>query len=94
MDLNIAATANEASTLPPSLYADPAVFALERERIFRRQWIAVARSESLAAPRSYVAYDVVGEPIVVTRDDSGVLRAFSNVCLHRACPIASGRGAV
>jgi len=93
MDLEIGATANVSSTLPPSLYTDPAVFALERERIFRLQWIAVARSEWLAAPRSYVACDVVGDPIVVTRDDGGTLRAFSNVCLHRACPIASGRGA-
>lgn len=93
MDFNIGPSVNDSHTLPPSLYTDPAVFARERERIFRRQWVAVARSEWLAAPRSYLACELVGDPIVVTRDGDGTLRAFSNVCLHRACPIATGRGA-
>ena len=29
---------------------------------------------------------MAGEPVVVVRDDAGVLRAFSNVCRHRARP--------
>jgi phenylpropionate dioxygenase-like ring-hydroxylating dioxygenase large terminal subunit len=91
--LEVAANPNESTTLHPRLYTDPAVYAIERERIFRRQWIAVARSEWLAAPRSYLACELAGDPIVLTRDDAGALRAFANVCLHRACPIAAGRGA-
>jgi len=93
VDLKVAENVNASSTLHPRLYTDPAVYAVERERIFRRQWIAVARSEWLAAPRSYLACEVAGDPVVLTRDERGELHALANVCLHRACPIASGRGA-
>jgi phenylpropionate dioxygenase-like ring-hydroxylating dioxygenase large terminal subunit len=92
LEIEVADDVNSSTTLPPSLYTDPAVFARERDTIFRRDWIAVARSEWLAAPDSYLACDLVGDPIVLTRDGRGELRAFSNVCLHRACPVASGRG--
>lgn len=94
MEIEVAASANESSTLDPRLYTDPAVYAAEQERIFRRQWIAIARSEWLATPRTYFACELAGDPIVLTRDERGALHAFANVCLHRACPIASGRGAV
>ena len=35
---------------------------------------------------------MAGEPVVVTRDKAGTLRAFSNVCRHRAGPITQGAG--
>jgi phenylpropionate dioxygenase-like ring-hydroxylating dioxygenase large terminal subunit len=35
---------------------------------------------------------VAGEPVVVTRDKAGTLRAFSNVCRYRAGTIAQGAG--
>jgi choline monooxygenase len=38
------------------------------------------------------AADVQGEPVVVLRDLEGELRAFSNVCRHRARPVARGTG--
>ena len=92
ISFEVAADPRDAASLPPALYTDPAVFTAERDAIFAREWMAVARSEWLAAPNSYLACDLVGDPIVLTRDAEGELRAFSNVCLHRACPIASGRG--
>jgi len=82
---------DSSSTLPVRLYTDPAAFARERDAIFRRQWVAVARSAELARC-GYLTFDLAGDPIVVTRDEAGVVNAFSNVCLHRACPIASGAG--
>jgi choline monooxygenase len=47
---------------------------------------------TIANPESYFTLDLAGEPIVVVRDATGVLRAFSNVCRHRAGPIAEGAG--
>ena len=81
-----------ASGLAPNLYTDPKVFARERERIFRGGWCAIARSDALPGPNTYLAADLFGDPIVVTRDESGSVAAFSNVCLHRACLIADGHG--
>jgi len=47
---------------------------------------------TISDPESYFTADVAGEPIIVVRDKAGTLRAFSNVCRHRAGPIALGSG--
>ena len=47
---------------------------------------------TIADAGAYFTVDVIGEPVVVVRDNAGTLRAFSNVCRHRAGPIAQGAG--
>ena len=92
-----------AKTLPSRFYTDPVVLALEKERVFRRTWQLVGTlyqpcgevngvRRTIADPESYFTFDLAGEPIVVVRDAAGMLRAFSNVCRHRAGPIAKGAG--
>lgn len=92
-----------AETLASRFYTDPAVLVLEKERIFLRTWQLVGTlsqpcgevngaKRTIADPESYFTFDLAGEPIVVVRDAAGMLRAFSNVCRHRAGPIAEGAG--
>lgn len=92
-----------AETLASRFYTDPGILDLEKERIFRRTWQLVGTlsqpcgeqndtPRTIADPGAYFTVDVVGEPVVVVRDKDGVLRAFSNVCRHRAGPIAQGAG--
>jgi choline monooxygenase len=92
-----------AQTLASRFYTDPAVLDIEKARIFRRTWQLVGTlsqacgevngvKHTIADPESFFTADVCGEPIVVVRDKQGMLRAFSNVCRHRAGPIASGSG--
>jgi phenylpropionate dioxygenase-like ring-hydroxylating dioxygenase large terminal subunit len=92
-----------AETLASRFYTEGAALALEKERIFRRTWqLAGTLSQpcgevngvprTIADPESYFTFDLAGEPIVVARDAAGTLRAFSNVCRHRAGPIAQGAG--
>ena len=82
----------KAHTLDASWYLDPQLFELEKERIFARTWQAVARTDELANKGDYMAVDVAGEPLVLTRDQHGSLRAYYNVCPHRAGALARGRG--
>jgi choline monooxygenase len=81
--------------LPASWYRDPAIAALERARVFDRGWHLIAHASRLAAPGDHVAVDCGGLPVLAVRDGDGDLRAFHNVCRHRAGPIATcdGRGA-
>ena len=92
-----------AFTLASRFYTDPAVLEIERSKIFRRTWQLVGTlsqpcgevdgvKRTIADPETFFTTDVAGEPIVVVRDKQGTLRAFSNVCRHRAGPIAAGRG--
>jgi Rieske 2Fe-2S family protein len=70
-------------TLPSSWYTSEQVFALEKERIFCRDWICVARAEELADPGAWRVIDVLGESLLLLRNPKGALRAFYNVCRHR-----------
>src|SRR3712207_3105319 len=79
-----------AATLPSSWYIDPRILPLEREHIFWRTWQPVAALENLARPGDFVTCEVQGEPLVITRDLQGNLRAYFNVCRHRAGPVAAG----
>ena len=79
-------------TLPPTAYTNPDVFALEKKTLFANQWICVARVEQLPEAGDYLCVDVFDQPLVVVRGADQQLRALSRVCLHRAMPIAQGKG--
>ncbi|GAB6900392.1 aromatic ring-hydroxylating oxygenase subunit alpha [Kineosporia succinea] len=77
------------ATLPGNIYADPAVFALEQEKIFERMWFAVARSAELAGAGAFVTKQVGRENVLVVRGRDQKLRAFLNVCRHRGARLCS-----
>jgi choline monooxygenase len=92
-----------AETLASRFYTDPAILVLEKERIFRRtwQWVGMlthpcgevnGKPRTIADPETFFTADVAGEPVLVCRDKEGTLRAFSNVCRHRAGPVGVGSG--
>ena len=92
-----------AYTLASRFYTDPSVLEIEKEKIFRRTWQLVGTTmqpcgdatgakKTIADPETYFTAEIAGEPILVIRDKLGTLRAFSNVCRHRAGPIALGSG--
>jgi phenylpropionate dioxygenase-like ring-hydroxylating dioxygenase large terminal subunit len=76
-----------------SAYSDPALPALERERIFARAWQYIGHLDQLGKGPGYVAVRVGDVPVVVTCDRDGVLRAFLNVCRHRGSILAVGAAA-
>ena len=71
-------------TLPASWYTDPAIAAQERSAIFARNWALFGPAHEVAEPGSRSARTVNGWPMIVLRDAQGTLRAFHNVCRHRA----------
>jgi len=92
-----------AQTLASRFYTDPAILAVEKTRIFQRTWQLAGTlhqpcgevngiKRTISDPESFFTVDVVGEPVIVVRDKQSELRAFSNVCRHRAGPIALGSG--
>src|SRR6266850_921930 len=76
-----------ARTIPSAWYHDPEIHALERRRVFGGSWQMVARADQLTEPGKFVTANVAGEPILVVRDEQGTLRAFHNVCRHRAAQV-------
>lgn len=82
----------QAGTLPARWYTDPAFLSLETDLIFAKTWQPVGRAEMVLRPGDFFTCELAGEPLVITRDKSGALRGFYNVCRHRAGPVASGKG--
>ena len=84
-----------ATALDPQFYTDPAWVVFERDHIFRKTWQYVAHTGELAAKGDYVVAEIAGQPLIVIAQADGGIRAFHNVCRHRAGPIAmcSGKGA-
>src|SRR5262245_7200452 len=76
-----------ARTLSGAFYTDAAVADAERRAIFGEAWQVVGRVDQVTEPGQYVTAEIAGQPIVVARGEDRVLRAFSNVCRHRAARV-------
>jgi phenylpropionate dioxygenase-like ring-hydroxylating dioxygenase large terminal subunit len=76
--------ANIVKTIPYHLYTDPSILKEEQEKIFARSWQFVGHISQVQNPGDYFTCEVAGEPIVVVRDKDNEVRAFYNVCPHRA----------
>jgi len=79
-------------TLHASAYSDPAILERERREVFARAWMVIGHVSEVRESGDYATGTIAGEPVVVVRDEHGELRAFSNVCRHRAAQLASGSG--
>ena len=74
-------------TLPRRYFLAPELLAEEMESLFTRQWLCVDREEKVARPGDFFVLEVAGESIIILRDQTGVVRAFYNVCRHRGSRI-------
>ncbi|MFB9556662.1 aromatic ring-hydroxylating dioxygenase subunit alpha [Streptomyces roseoviridis] len=70
-------------TLPARAYTSEDFYRLEREHVFRSDWVCAGHVSQVARPGDYLRTDVLGEPVVITRDEDGGLHALSRVCRHR-----------
>lgn len=77
-------------TLPTWIYQDPEFFELEKEMIFKREWILLGHGSQLKNAGDYIAAELLGERIFVLRGKDGKLRGFDNVCRHRASKLVEG----
>ncbi|MCA3508647.1 MAG: Rieske 2Fe-2S domain-containing protein [Rhodobacter sp.] len=89
---NVALPFGQAVAMPKSVYTSPEFAALEQRHIFARDWLCAGRADALRAPGDYLTMDISGEPILVLRDQDGIVRAMSNVCRHRMSTLLEGRG--
>ncbi len=73
--------------IPTGRYLDATFEELERDRLWKRSWLLVAREEDLDQPGSFVTTDRTGSPLLLVRGHDGVLRGFYNTCQHRGAPV-------
>jgi Rieske 2Fe-2S family protein len=79
-------------TLHAKAYADPEIFERERREVFAKAWIIIGHVAEVQSPGDFATGEIAGEPVVVLRDQEHRLRAFSNICRHRAARLVNGQG--
>ena len=82
----------DTTPLDPRLYVDPDGLAHEQGAIFARSWQLAGHVADLATPGRFLSVQVGGESAIAIRGEDGELRAFRNVCRHRAARLREGRG--
>ena len=82
----------QARSMPPATYTSEAFLSLEREAIFRAEWICLGHAGQIPLPGDYFACELAGEPLLVILGNDGQVQVLSNVCRHRANLVAQGTG--
>ena len=78
------------ATLPARLYGCPDAWARERATVFGEAWLFLGHEAEASAAGDWIATDIAGHRLLAVRGADGVLRAFHNVCRHRAGPLVTG----
>lgn len=82
-------------TLPGGLYTRRDVFEADLDVIFHRHWIAVGCEADIPEPGDVYAVDIGRSSVILVRDEDDRVRAFFNVCSHRASRLVpAGRSVV
>ncbi len=77
-------------TLPAWAYCSDTFFQRELERIHLPAWQVVCHQNDIPEPGDYKTFEAFGERAFVLRGGDGTLRAFNNVCPHRAHQVLQG----
>lgn len=77
--------------VPLEPYRSPEFFERERERVFMRAWLMIAREEEIPNPGDYVVkpVEIANASILLTRTKGGAVRAFYNSCSHRGSEVVT-----
>lgn len=65
------------------IFADREVHEMEIERIFGRGWFFLGHDSEIPNPGDVVTRQCGIDPVLLLRDNAGVIRAFLNSCRHR-----------
>ncbi len=79
-------------SLDARYYTDPAIWAAEKQGLLARTWQYAGHVSELQTPGDYVTFEIAGESLFAIRGRDGAIRAFYNVCQHRAHQLLEGKG--
>jgi phenylpropionate dioxygenase-like ring-hydroxylating dioxygenase large terminal subunit len=86
-------SAPSVDTIPVANYTNPERWQKEMDNIFRRVPLMLAFTFEIAEAGAFKTMEVLGTPVLISRDEEGVARAFLNVCVHRGgCVVSAEQG--
>lgn len=70
-------------------YTSQAWYEREQEKVFTRLPLVAGMSRDLPEPGSKMLFEAAGPSIVIVRTQNGTLKAYLNMCTHRAARLVS-----
>ena len=83
---------HRASPLPGHCYVSPEWHQREIDTLWKKDWLCVGRAEQVPNPGDFYSIEIVGQPLIVVRDDAGEVKVHSALCRHRGAIITEGQG--
>ena len=83
---------NTARGLPNAHYIDDAVFEEEREAVLFNNWAGVGFAKDASETGDAMPVDFLGMPLLILRDQDGVVKVFQNTCRHRGMILVQEKG--
>ncbi|WP_347309969.1 aromatic ring-hydroxylating oxygenase subunit alpha [Defluviimonas sp. SAOS-178_SWC] len=79
-------------TIPSRFYTDENHYDFDKRQIFYKSWQFVGHVSQVANRGDYFTTKIVDENILIAKGEDEKIRAFFNVCPHRAHSVATGAG--
>ena len=79
--------ANSILSIPTSDYTCKDRWGIEIKKIFKELPLMLALTIEIPNKGDYKSMEVVGIPVLITRDKDNNVHAFRNVCSHRGAPL-------
>jgi len=89
LERNSTDQADELMSVPAAIYTDPDQGSAEIDLIFKRLPLMLALTCETPKRGDYKALDVVGLPVLLSRDKAGTMCAFLNAWSHRWTPVVA-----
>ena len=77
-------------SLPGWIYRDADFLRAEKQQVFATSWQIICHLSDIPTPGDYHTLDFLGESIVAVRSRDYGVKAFFNVCRHRASRLLDG----
>lgn len=92
VDVRVSERLSEASTLPSWLYTKPEVLEVEKREIFSKTWQYAGHLSQFVKTGDFITTEVADRSVIISYGKDEKLRAFYNVCPHRASRLVEGEG--
>jgi carnitine monooxygenase subunit len=92
MDVSQVSLVGPLRSLEARFYIDPGIYAKEKAGLLARTWQFAGHASQLEKTGDYFSFEIAGQSLFCIRDREGQIRAFYNVCQHRAHELVHGSG--
>ena len=73
------------------IFRDEFLFELEMKYIFESNWVFLCHASQLPKPHDFFSTHIGRQPVLVTRNAAGELKAFLNTCTHKGSLVCLNR---